>query len=231
MTEQLVWEAEVRDKASAVLKEIAKQADEATKGVDGLTKGASENSDSMELAGGSVGKMGAAMGVATAAAGVAVVAIGAVTVGVGALYNAVDVLTSAYEEQDAVERQLAQAFASTGLEGEALKKTLGELADVTNHFANSTNFSDEQVMQSMATLQDLSPAALDAAQAQEAMSVVLGIAARRKVDADKAAKLYAKGLQGEANALRKVCRSPATRHVSSTRSKTRVSALPKFKSC
>lgn len=204
MSEKLTWDAEVIDHASAVLDKIAKSAEVADKKVGGFTDGNDEATKSTSALGGATTGMGTAMAGATALVGAGVVALAALTAGVAAAYSITMQLTGAFQEQDEVERRLLNSIQSTGAANDDLSASYNMLIGVANQYAITTNSGDEANIAALATLQSLTPATLSQAEAERALSTILGISAVTKKDAEASAKLYAKATKGEVTALAEV---------------------------
>lgn len=204
MTEKLTWDAEVIDHASAVLDKIAKSAEVADKKVGGFTEGNDEATKSTSALGGATTGMGGAMAGATALIGAGVVAVAALTAGIAAAYSITMQLTDAFQEQDDVERRLLNSIQSTGAANDDLASSYDTLIAVANDYAIKTNSGDEANIAALATLQSLTPATLSQAEAERALSTILGIATVQKKGAEDAAKLYAKAQKGEVSALAEV---------------------------
>jgi len=108
-------------------------------------------------------------------------------------------LVDAFQEQDVVNRQLEDSLSRAGVQADELGGRFDELSALISRFANSTNFGDEDISRGLATFIDLTG---QATVAQDELSVILGIAARRNVDTQAASELYAKALKGEVESLK-----------------------------
>ncbi len=204
-TEQLIWQAEVVDKATAALKSIEDQAKKTDQAVGGFGEKTDEAGESTDALAGSSGKLGGTMGGALAAGAAAAVAgIVAVTGAAAAAYAIAQKLTNAYEEQHGVNKRLANSLGAAAAAGEDISAVYGDMQSVIGQFAASTNFGDEAVSNALSTYQDLIPNLLTQQEAQHDLNTILGIAEQRQIDGEAASKLYAKAKTGEVTALSKV---------------------------
>lgn len=194
MAEDVVIVIRVDDKGSKALAaagaataDLGKKTRRTSKAMGGASKASSALKGGLGLA-----KAGAI--------GLAVEAVNLIGVLAGVVAGAKKAL-DAFREQDAVNRDLADSLARTGLEGEALDQKYQDLQATASEFATKTLFGDEQILASMAKYSQLTG---DAQMSTEQLSTVLGIAAKQQIDADKAAEKYARAMKGEVDALKEL---------------------------
>ena len=204
MAEQLIWEAEVVDKATAALNKIAKASEAATKALDGVDEAASDVSETSTKGAASTGKLGGAMTMGTAAAGAFAVGVAAAAAAVAGLWALGVKLTDAFREQEEVERQLILSLEGTGQATEKITQGYTDLISVANQLAITTRSGDEANIKALSTIQAATREVLNREQAERALSTALGISANQGKSVEEAAKLYGSALKGEIEPLKAV---------------------------
>lgn len=204
MTETLKWEAEVVDKATKVLNDIAKSASGADKSVKGATKSTDDMGKASAKGAASTGRMAAVLGTATAAAGMFAAGVVAAAAAVVGLVQAGLHLTEQFREQDDAERQLIRTLEGTGAATEELRRGYENLTAAANAQAIATRSGDEANIRALVAIQSATREVLSREKAELALSTALGIVANRNKSVEEASKLYGAALKGEIEPLKEV---------------------------